>query len=84
MKNIIIKQLKDNYQGILERKENGWKTEDLINYTAGISNSLFDFINDLHDNNFISDKDLEEIEEVFIDTIDKVDLSQDEKRELSC
>ncbi len=70
MKEIIIKRLKEDYRGILERKENGWTKEELTNYTAGVSNSLFDLINDLQDNDIISREDSEEIEEVFSNTID--------------
>lgn len=70
MKAIIIKQLKDNYKGILERKENGWTKEELTNYTAGVSNTLFDLINDLQGGGFITDKEAEEIEAVFSNTID--------------
>lgn len=70
MKEIIIKRLKEDYRGILERKENGWTKEELTNYTAGVSNSLFDLINDLQYNDIISKEEAEEIEEVFSNTID--------------
>ncbi|UVD43059.1 hypothetical protein [Enterococcus phage TJE1] len=74
MKAIIIKQLKDNYKGILERKENGWTKEELVNYTAGVSNSLFDLINDLQGGGFITDKEAKEIEAVFSNTIDTLEF----------
>ncbi|WFZ97323.1 hypothetical protein [Enterococcus phage PEF1] len=74
MKEIIIKRLKEDYRGILERKENGWTKEELTNYTAGVSNSLFDLINDLQDNDIISREDSEEIEEVFSNTIDTLEF----------
>lgn len=74
MKSIIIKQLKDGYQGILERKENGWTKEELNNYTAGVSNTLADLINELQGNDFITDKEAEEIEEVFSTTIDTLEF----------
>lgn len=77
MKTIIIKQIKDNYKGILERKANGWNNEELSNYTAGVSNTLFDLINDLQANNIISNEESNEIEEVFSNTIDTLDFSQD-------
>ncbi|QAX97488.1 hypothetical protein EfsSzw1_13 [Enterococcus phage EfsSzw-1] len=70
MKEIIIKRLKEDYKGILERKENGWTKEELTSYIAGVSNSLFDLINDLQDNDIISKEDSEEIEEIFSNTID--------------
>lgn len=74
MKEIIIKRLKEDYRGILERKENGWTKEELVNYTAGVSNSLFDLINDLQYNDIISREDSEEIEEVFSNTIDTLEF----------
>lgn len=74
MKAIIIKRLKEDYRSILERKENGWTKEELVNYTAGVSNSLFDLINDLQDNDIISKEDSEEIEEVFSNTIDTLEF----------
>lgn len=74
MKSIIIKQIKDGYKGILERKENGWTTEELIDYTAGVSNTLADLINELQGNDFITDKEAEEIEEVFSTTIDTLEF----------
>lgn len=74
MKAIIIKRLKEDYKGILERKENGWTKEELVNYTAGVSNSLFDLINDLQGGGFITDKEAEEIEEVFSNTIDTLEF----------
>lgn len=74
MKEIIIKRLKEDYRGILERKENGWTKEELTSYTAGVSNSLFDLINDLQDNDIISKEDSEEIEEVFSNTIDTLEF----------
>ena len=70
MKNIIIKQLKDGYKEILERRNNGWTDEELNSYTAGVSNTLFELINDLQDNGVISEEEAEEIEEVFSNTID--------------
>lgn len=74
MKEIIIKRLKEDYRSILERKENGWTKEELVNYTAGVSNSLFDLINDLQYNDIISKEDSEEIEEVFSNTIDTLEF----------
>lgn len=74
MKAIIIKRLKEDYRSILERKENGWTKEELVNYTAGVSNSLFDLINDLQGGGFITDKEAEEIEEVFSNTIDTLEF----------
>lgn len=74
MKAIIIKRLKEDYRSILERKENGWTKEELVNYTAGVSNSLFDLINDLQYNDIISKEDSEEIEEVFSNTIDTLEF----------
>jgi hypothetical protein len=74
MKAIIIKQLKDGYNGILARKENGWTNEELDSYTAGVSNTLFDLINDLQGGGFITDKEAEEIEEVFSNTIDTLEF----------
>lgn len=70
MKNIIIKQLKDGYKGILERRNNGWANEELNSYTTGVSNTLFELINDLQDNGIISKEEAEEIDEVFSNTID--------------
>lgn len=74
MKEIIIKRLKEDYRGILERKENGWTKEELTSYIAGVSNSLFDLINDLQDNDIISKEDSEEIEEIFSNTIDTLEF----------
>lgn len=74
MKEIIIKRLKEDYKGILERKENGWTKEELTSYIAGVSNSLFDLINDLQDNDIISKEDSEEIEEIFSNTIDTLEF----------
>lgn len=74
MKAIIIKQIKDGYKGILARKENGWTNEELDSYTAGVSNTLFDLINDLQGEGFITDKEAEEIEEVFSNTIDTLEF----------
>lgn len=74
MKSIIIKQIKDGYQGILERKENGWTNEELNSYTAGVSNTLADLFNELQGNGFITDKEAEEIEEVFSTTIDTLEF----------
>lgn len=74
MKAIIIKQIKDGYNGILARKENGWTNEELDSYTAGVSNTLFDLINDLQGEGFITDKEAEEIEEVFSNTIDTLEF----------
>ncbi|AKC05021.1 hypothetical protein [Enterococcus phage EFLK1] len=70
MKSIIIKQIKDGYKGILERRNNGWADEELNSYTTGVSNTLFELINDLQDNGVISEEEAEEIEEVFSNTID--------------
>lgn len=74
MKSIIIKQIKDGYKGILERRNNGWTTEELIDYTAGVSNTLADLIDDLQGSSFITDKEAEEIEEVFSTTIDTLEF----------
>lgn len=74
MKAIIIRQIKEDYKGILERKENGWTKEELTSYIAGVSNSLFDLINDLQDNDIISKEDSEEIEEIFSNTIDTLEF----------
>lgn len=74
MKSIIIKQIKDGYNGILARKENGWTNEELNNYTAGVSNTLADLFNELQGNDFITDKEAEEIEEVFSNTIDTLEF----------
>lgn len=74
MKKLAIKQIKDNYKGILARKENGWTKEELINFTAGVSNTLDNFINELHAKGFITDKEREEIEEVFSNTIDTLEF----------
>lgn len=74
MKEIIIKQIKENYRDILTLNEYGWSKEALINYAAGVSNSLFYIINDLHEKNFITDKEAEEIEEVFSSTIDTLEF----------
>lgn len=74
MKNIIIKQLKDGYKGILERRNNGWANEELNSYTTGVSNTLFELINDLQDNGIISKEEYEEIDEVFSNTIDTLNF----------
>ena len=74
MKSIIIKQIKDGYKGILERKENGWTNEELNSYTAGVSNTLVDLFNELQGSSFITDKEAEEIEEVFSTTIDTLEF----------
>lgn len=74
MKAIIIKQIKDGYNGIIARKENGWTNKELDSYTAGVSNTLFDLINDLQGGGFITDKEAEEIEEVFSNTIDTLEF----------
>ena len=74
MKSIIIKQIKDGYNGILARKENGWTKEELSDYTAGVSNTLVDLFNELQGNGFITDKEAEEIEEVFSTTIDTLEF----------
>lgn len=74
MKSIIIKQIKDGYNGILARKENGWTNEELNNYTAGVSNTLVDLFNELQGSSFITDKEAEEIEEVFSTTIDTLEF----------
>lgn len=74
MKAIIIKQIKDGYNGILARKENGWTKEELSDYTAGVSNTLVDLFNELQGNGFITDKEAEEIEEVFSTTIDTLEF----------
>lgn len=74
MKAIIIKQLKDGYKGILERRNNGWANEELNSYTTGVSNTLFDLINDLQGGGFITDKEAEEIEEIFSNTIDTLEF----------
>lgn len=74
MKKIIIKQLNDGYKGILERKENGWTKEELADYTAGVSNTLVDLFNDLQDIGAITEKEAEEIEEVFSNTIDTLEF----------
>lgn len=74
MKKIIIKQLKDGYQGILARKENGWTTEELTHYTIGVSNTLADLINEFLGGGFITEKEAEEIEEVFSSTIDTLEF----------
>lgn len=46
----------------------------LDSYTAGVSNTLFDLINDLQGGGFITDKEAEEIEEVFSNTIDTLEF----------
>ena len=74
MKSIIIKQIKDGYNGILARKENGWTKEELSDYTAGVSNTLADLFNELQGSSFITDKEAEEIEEVFSTTIDTLEF----------
>ncbi|WDQ27774.1 CtsR C-terminal dimerization domain protein [Enterococcus phage 53] len=74
MKAIIIKQIKDGYKGILERRNNGWADEELNSYTTGVSNTLADLINELQGNGFITDKEAEEIEEVFSTTIDTLEF----------
>lgn len=74
MKKLAIKQIKDNYKGILARKENGWTKEELYTFTAGVSNTLDNFINELHEKGFITDKEREEIEEVFSNTIDTLEF----------
>ncbi|BAF81406.1 hypothetical protein EFP_138 [Enterococcus phage EF24C] len=74
MKSIIIKQIKDGYQGILDRKENGWTKEELSDYTAGVSNTLVDLFNELQGSSFITDEEAEEIEEVFSTTIDTLEF----------
>lgn len=74
MKEIIIKRLKEDYKGILERKENGWTKEELTSYIAGVSNSLFDLINDLHAGGLLTDKEAEEIDEIFSNTIDTLEF----------
>ena len=74
MKAIIVKQLRDGYKGIIARKENGWTNEELNTYTAGVSNTLFDFINNLQSGGLITEKEAEEIEEVFSNTIDTLEF----------
>lgn len=74
MKSIIIKQIKDGYKGILERRNNGWADEELNSYTTGVSNTLADLIDELQGNGFITDKEAEEIEDVFSTTIDTLEF----------
>lgn len=74
MNKIIIKQIKDGYQGILARKENGWTNEELNSYTTGVSNTLADLVNDFLGGGFITEKEAEEIEEVFSSTIDTLEF----------
>lgn len=74
MKKIIIKQIKDGYNGILERRNEGWTNDELNCYTTATSNTLFDLINDLLGGGFITEKEAEEIEEVFSSTIDTLEF----------
>ena len=74
MKEIIIKQIKENYRNILTLNEYGWSKDALNNYAAGVSNSLYDIINDLHEKSFITDKEEAEIDEVFSNTIDTLEF----------
>ena len=74
MKDTIIKRIKDSYKDILTLMEYGWTNDELNNYAAGVSNTLFDLIDDLQSGDFISDKEAEEIEEVFSNTIDTLEF----------
>lgn len=74
LKQIVAKQIKDGYKGILDRKENGWGKNDLINFTAGLSNSLNDLVNDLHENKLLTDTEAKELEDVLYNTLDTLEF----------
>lgn len=42
IKDILINQIKEQYQGILDRQKNGWEAPELNNYRAGTENTLMD------------------------------------------
>ena len=66
----IILQIEENYKDILKMRENGWETNELSSYYAGVVNALGDVILAFHKNKYLTDSDLDEIDEAFGRTFD--------------
>lgn len=74
MKDAIIKEIKEQYQGILLREENGWSKDKLRAYNSGVSNTLTNLMNTLYNDGTISSDEYVAIDDVFCSTLDTLDF----------